>query len=303
MRRRGVLLLCMVATAAAASAIGCPQAVASYPVNWDFSSAVSSGVWYPDVPPPGADNWACRPGAGHPYPVVLVHGTLENQNDNWQALAPVLANDGFCVFTFTYGRTWYSGGIDAIADIYASAQQLGDFIRQVRSATGAGQVDLVGHSQGGMLPRVYMKYDGGVPYVHRLVGLAPDNALPGLSGWTEFVNQFPDAQQVIDEGCPACSQQTTPSFFDALNAGGGTYPAVLYTVIATKDDELVTPAPAQSYLPPGPDVTNESVQDVCPADPVGHAGLPYDPDAVQMVVNALDADQAQPVTCSSGFGL
>jgi pimeloyl-ACP methyl ester carboxylesterase len=303
MQRRLRRLLGCVAAMLATSAVVSAAARAAYPVNWDFSTAVQNGVWYPGTPPPGADNWSCRPSASHPYPVVLVHGTLENQNDNWQALAPVLANDGFCVYTFTYGETWYSGGIDGIADIYASAQQLGSFIEQVRSSTGAGQVDLVGHSQGGMLPRVYMKYDGGAPYVHRLVGLAPDNALPGLSGWTQFVNQFPDAQQVIDEGCPACSEQTTPSFFSALNADGETVSSVLYTVIATTHDEIVTPAPTQSYLPPSVNVTNESVQDVCPNDPVGHAGLPYDRDAVQIVVNALDPANAQPVTCSSGFGL
>lgn len=61
--------------------------------------------------------------------------------------------------------------------------------------------------------------------------------------------------------------------------------------------------PNQSCLPAGRNVADETVQQLCPADPVGHAGLPYDPDALQMVVNALDPRGAQPVICSRGFGL
>src|SRR5437879_1803661 len=104
---------------------------ASFPVNWNVVGALSGGVYFPNTPPPGADNWSCKPTAAHPYPVVLVHGTLENQNDNWQALAPTLANDGFCVFTGTYGQTWYSGGIGEIADVNGSARQLGSLVTQV----------------------------------------------------------------------------------------------------------------------------------------------------------------------------
>ena len=51
----------------------------------------------------------------------------------------MLADDGFCVYTFTFGRTWYSGGVDPIADVYSSAAQLASSIGQVRAATGAGR--------------------------------------------------------------------------------------------------------------------------------------------------------------------
>jgi len=78
---------------------------------------------------------------------------------------------------------------------------------------------------------------------------------------------------------------------------------VLYTIVASTHDEGVTPAPVASFLPAAPNVTNETVQATCPNDPVGHVGLPYDPDAIQMVLNALDPTDTQPVTCSTGFGL
>src|SRR5258708_2052928 len=59
----------------------------------------------PSSMPPGSDNWACHVSAQHPYPVVLVHGTIANQALSWQALSPMLANAGYCVYGFNYGAT------------------------------------------------------------------------------------------------------------------------------------------------------------------------------------------------------
>ncbi|MGW0535165.1 esterase/lipase family protein [Streptomyces sp. NPDC003032] len=56
----------------------------------------------PGVAPPGADDWSCR-GAKHPRPVVLLHGTHVNMAINWNALSPLLKNDGYCVFALNYG--------------------------------------------------------------------------------------------------------------------------------------------------------------------------------------------------------
>jgi hypothetical protein len=74
---------------------------ASYPVPYSFVPdmlAASSGA-----PPPGANICSCHPSEAHPYPVILVHGLLSNQSDNWQTYGPPLANHGYCVFSLTYG--------------------------------------------------------------------------------------------------------------------------------------------------------------------------------------------------------
>src|SRR5207302_6408582 len=109
----------------------------------------------PTASPPGANNWACQPSTAHPYPVILVHGTFGDMSDSWQALSPLLYDNGYCVFALNYGSYNGSGtvGIYATGDIARSARQLSRFGDKVPAATGASKVDLVGPSQGWMMPR------------------------------------------------------------------------------------------------------------------------------------------------------
>jgi triacylglycerol esterase/lipase EstA (alpha/beta hydrolase family) len=118
------------------------------------------------VSPPGANDFSCRPTAAHPDPVVLVHGTLFDQTLTWNLLAPALERAGYCVFALDYGNR-------GTQPIEQSAAQLATFIGRVLSATGAGRVSIVGHSQGGMMPRYYLKFMGGTAHVDKLIGLAP----------------------------------------------------------------------------------------------------------------------------------
>src|SRR3954447_14388981 len=100
----------------------------------------------PGIPPPGANNAACKPAAAHPYPVILVHGTFGDMTVSWNSVAPALESHGLCVWALDYGRRG-TGPIDQSAD------QLVAFIDHVRAVTGAAKVSLVGHSQGGRLSR------------------------------------------------------------------------------------------------------------------------------------------------------
>src|SRR5258705_371135 len=75
--------------------------------------------------------------------------------------SPLLANHGYCVFTFNYGGSSASSIVQGTGDIAASAGQLASFVTRVLAATGAAKADLVGHSQGGMMPRYYLKFLGG----------------------------------------------------------------------------------------------------------------------------------------------
>jgi triacylglycerol esterase/lipase EstA (alpha/beta hydrolase family) len=235
----------------------------------------------------GANNFACQPSQAHPFPVVLVHGTFGDAG-NWATLSPQLADAGFCVFALNYGCQNAQQVICATGPIEESAGQLSGFVDQVLAATRASKVDIVGHSQGGMMPRFYMRFLGGASKVHRLVGLAPSNhgttvdGLQALAAATSGVTN-----------CDACAEQLAGSAFLAnLNAGGDTLPGVRYTVIETRFDEVVTPF-TSAFLS-GPAVTDILLQDSCALDTTGHVSILNDPNAAGWVRNALDANVPAP---------
>ncbi len=97
----GAALVAAPMSAQARALLALPPAAG--PVNYDFATGALAGFLFPQTPPPGADNFGCKPSPAHPDPVILVNGTFANQDDNWQAASPLLANHGYCVFTFNYG--------------------------------------------------------------------------------------------------------------------------------------------------------------------------------------------------------
>jgi triacylglycerol esterase/lipase EstA (alpha/beta hydrolase family) len=237
---------------------------------------------------PGAND-GCMPSDEHPYPVVLVHGTAENEAADWASLAPLLANHGYCVYALNYGETSISLGdrIDAIGDIPTSASQLSAFIDRVLAETGAKQVDIVGHSQGGMMPNYYIKFLGGAAKVHTLIGLAPSNH--GTEGALEqLVTTTPLIDTFVAADAPAIFQQHVGSpFMTKLFADGDTVPGPRYVVIESNQDEIVQPY-TDAFLD-GPDVTNILLQDQCRADLSEHVGIDGDSPALQDVLNQLRA--------------
>ena len=224
----------------------------------------------PGISPPGANDWSCTPSSAHPHPVVLVHGTFGDMTVSWNLISPALKSRGYCVFALDYGNR----GTEAIED---SATELKAFVDRVREATGASKVSIVGHSQGGMMPRYYIKFLGGINRVDDLIGLVPSN-----HGTTN-----PLAPPAGTVGCVACTQQAAGSeFLTNLNAGDETPGSISYTVVTTRYDEVVTPY-RSAYLETGPATTNITLQDRCRLDLTDHLGIIYDSAALAWVVNAL----------------
>jgi triacylglycerol esterase/lipase EstA (alpha/beta hydrolase family) len=252
----------------------------------------------PTASPPGANDFACKPSAAHPRPVVLVHGTFADMADSWQALSPLLVNHGYCVFALNYGAANGSGavGIYGIGDIRQSAAELSAFVDQVLNATGASKVDLVGHSQGGMMPRYYLKNLGGAAKVGTLVGLAPSNHGTTVNGLFTLGSYFPGANSFFG-ACLACEQQEAGSpFLTELNSGGETVAGVSYTVIESRYDEVVTPY-TSAFLS-GSGVTNITLQNQCILDGGEHLSMPYDHIADADVLTALDPTHPQHPLCT-----
>jgi triacylglycerol esterase/lipase EstA (alpha/beta hydrolase family) len=282
---RKPLIVLVVGLLAAVAATSAAAATSQLPVV--YNSLNGDAHSSPTASPPGANDWSCHPSAAHPRPVILVHGTFENMAGNWQALSPLLVNHGYCVFALNYGSYDNSGaaGIDATGPIETSAQQLSTFVTKVLTATGAHKADLVGHSQGGMMPRYYLKFLGGASKVNALIGLAPSNHGTTLDGLNALTSHIPGASS--QPTCPACSEQMAGStFLTKLNAGGDTVPGVRYTVIESRNDEVVTPY-TSAFLT-GPNVTNILLQSQCSLDQGEHLSMAYDHIADGDVLNALD---------------
>ncbi|WP_369779095.1 esterase/lipase family protein [Streptomyces sp. R33] len=255
------------------------------------------------APSSGWNNWSCKPSAAHPRPVVLVHGTFGNSVDNWLGFAPYLVHRGYCVYSLDYGQLPGVPFFNGLGPIDKSAGQLDVFVDKVLASTGAAKTDIVGHSQGGMMPNYYLKFLGGAPKVNALVGLAPDNHGTTLSGLTQLLPYFPGAEDLISSATPGLADQIAGSpFVTKLNAGGDTVPGVRYTVIATKYDEVVTPYRSAFLEGTGSDVRNVVLQDLCPLDLSEHVAIGLtDRIAWHEAVNALDPAHASRTTCASVF--
>ncbi|MFG3352362.1 esterase/lipase family protein [Streptomyces sp. NPDC048001] len=267
-----------------------------------LTSAATATAQTASAPSRGWNDFSCQPSSAHPRPVVLVHGTLGNKIDNWLVLAPYLVKRGYCVFSLDYGQLPGVPFFHGLGPIEESAAQLDAFVERVRTSTGAAKVDIVGHSQGGMMPRYYLKYLGGASEVNALVGLAPNNHGTTLLGLTRLLPYFPGASDLLDRHAPALTAQVAGSdFLTRLNEGGDTVPGVRYTVIATRYDQVVTPYRTQFLS--GPNVRNVLLQDLCPLDFSEHVAIGVlDLVAAHEVANALDPANARRTTCASVFG-
>lgn len=275
------------------------------PVPYQFLAGVPLELTNPGGSAPGSNDWSCKPTAEHPNPVVLVHGTAGNRQTNWATYAPLLANEGYCVFSLTYGAheelPWPLSAIGGMKPMDQSAAQLGAFVDQVLTATGAEKVDLVGHSQGTLMPTYWVKFLGGADKVDKYVSLAPvwkgegafdldRNAAALRAGGMDV------AGPALAPLCGACGQLVAGSpFMNAVRDGGVYEPGITYTNIITRYDEIVIPY--TSGYEEGPNTTNLVVQDFCDRNFGEHLSIAGEPVAAALVLNALDPANQRPVPC------
>jgi triacylglycerol esterase/lipase EstA (alpha/beta hydrolase family) len=275
-----------------------------YPVPYLFSANVVAAALHPGSAPPGSNDWTCQPTTAHPRPVVLVHGLLANMTDNWQTMSPLLANNGYCVFALSYGVPPGTqapmdqfGGLNAMED---SAAELSAFVDRVLAATGARKVDIVGHSEGATMPDYYLEYLGGSAKVLRYVGVSGVKHGTDLHGLGTLINEFrslfpaaPDP--TVGLSCQSCNQFLVGSEYIAKIEARAPAPGVIYTNIATRYDELVTPY-TSSFMS-GPNVTNIDLQSRCALDFSDHLSVISSPITGRHILNALDPANARPAPC------
>jgi len=301
------LVAAVAALAFALSASTAEAGTAEYEVPWTVDAALTAQGQAPDSAPPGANDFDCRPSAAHPEPVVLVHGLLANQTVNWRTISPFLANRGFCVFSLTYGSKdevkmpgYQPGGLRTMQ---SSARELKRFIGRVMRRTDARKVDIVGHSEGSIMPSWYVRFLGGGKVVDDYVGMTTlwegtnTGGLATLDQVAGGLGLSPAMKPTIDRFCSSCRQFLQGSrFFARLHSRGITSRRVTYTSIVTKNDELVVPY-TSGLLAPAKNVTNVVLQDYCPADQAEHLSVFADPVTAGFIYAALDPDRAPDPPC------
>lgn len=292
-------LLWVTAATACATATAVPVAAAGGPPFPQPGAQTS---------PPGANVWSCTPNTAHPRPVVLVHGLGADMSENWSYISPLLAAQGYCVFALTYGVDPRAtippfDQMGGVVPMEQSAQQLSTFVNQVLTSTGASRVDIVGHSEGSLMPDWYVRFLDGAARVDRYVGITPlwqgTNVL-GLATMEQYgrgPGLSPPVVAGVAQICGSCPEFLNGSpFLQRLNSAGGPVAGgVTYTNLMTRYDEAVVPYTSGRLDVPG--VTNIVVQDQCPNDISEHGAMAYDPVVAQDVLNALDPAHAGTVRC------
>ena len=241
-----------------------------------------------------------RPGPALSVPAATLKASLLcSANLTKSSREPILLVPGTTVtpaveFSWSYERAfnqlklpWCAVTLPASAmgDIQVAGEYVVYAIRTMHAATGK-KVQIVGHSQGGMVPRWALRFWPDTrAMVDDMIGMAPSNH--------GTVDAFALCLPVA--GCaPAIWQQETNSpFLQALNSGAETFAGISYTQIYTELDEVVVPnfnETGSSSLHTGAGaISNVAVQSVCPGHITDHLLIgTSDPVAFALVMDALN---------------
>lgn len=243
----------------------------------------------------------------HKNPVIMLHGLSANREVDLNTLSHHLVEDGYCVFSETYGAHTLAPWIGGVKGMRDSAQEVADFIRQVHEKTGADKVDLVGHSEGGVMALyVPMTQPGISDIVERNIALGPAVHGAEYFGFTDLfyiggeVTRNLAALALKTLGCKACDDMATGGdvYQDFQNADSIVQEGNKATIIMSTSDTLVSPEVSRVEEP---GVRNVIVQDTCPDDKVGHAGLAWDKSVWGLIINALTEDYDRSFACEKGL--
>ncbi|MDX3246350.1 esterase/lipase family protein [Streptomyces sp. ME18-1-4] len=210
---------------------------------------------------PGAADPAQLPAQAARPPVVLLHGFIDNRSV-FVLLRRSLAQHGrHRVESLNYSPL--------TCDIRTAAELLGRHIEEICERTGSRQVDVVGHSLGGLIARYYVQRLGGDVRVRTLVTLGTPHSgtrVAPLANAHPIVRQMRPGSEVIEElaqPAPGCRTHFV-SFWSDL-------------------DHLMDPL--ESACVDHPDLLAQNVR----VTGIGHLALPVHPAVATGIRQALDA--------------
>ncbi|MEU6977586.1 alpha/beta fold hydrolase [Streptomyces sp. NPDC046371] len=201
-------------------------------------------------------------GAAAGRPVVLLHGFVDNRSV-FVLLRRALARHGRDrVESFDYSPL--------TGDLRTAAELLGRRVAEIQARTGHAEVDLVGHSLGGLIARYYVQRLGGDARVRTLVMLGTPH-----SGTT--VVPLADAHPLVRQMRPGS---------EVLRELAGPAPGVRTRFVSfwSELDQVMVPVETARLDHPDLIVHNVRVRGI------GHLALPVHPTVAAGVLDALDDD-------------
>ncbi|MEU3918612.1 alpha/beta fold hydrolase [Streptomyces sp. NPDC029004] len=218
----------------------------------------------PDPEPHPSDAALLKTGGPVHPPVVLLHGFVDNRSV-FVLLRRALARHGRQhVECLNYSPL--------MCDIRTAAELLGRHIEQICARTGRCEVDIVGHSLGGLIARYYVQCLGGDLRVRTLVTLGTPHsgtAVAPLASAHPIVRQMRPGSAVIEElttPAPGCRTRFV-SFWSDL-------------------DQIMVPV--ETACIDHPDLIAQNVR----VSGIGHLALPVHPAVAAAIREALESSDS-----------
>lgn len=232
------------------------------------------------------------PAAGNlsdPVPVIALHGTLDSPGA-WAPLADGLRSLGRRVYVPAYGNR----GTAALADSVAEVE---DYINGVCAETNSDTVDIVAHSQGGLLAFLLFTRLANLEYerisfrrVISVSGSVGGVNLTGISrilGWRNgSLARWLMGQALADQIAVAAGKYELPTANTAPHLRGRKATAPDWINVISHHDSLVIPwsDTAQSFLPDSRTVLLESELE---GRSVAHWKQQTDPEVIDLITRLL----------------
>ncbi|WP_137993852.1 lipase family alpha/beta hydrolase [Streptomyces vilmorinianum] len=226
-------------------------------------------------PEAGAGGGTAGPGTDAGRPVVLLHGFVDNRSV-FVLLRRSLARQGGRrhIESFNYSPL--------TCDLRAAADLLGRHVEELCARAGHHEVDIVGHSLGGLIARYYVQRLGGDTRVRTLVMLGTPHAGTTAAPWAgahPLVRQMRPGSEVLRElaePAPDCRTRCV-SFWSDL-------------------DQVMVPVETARLDHPDLVVHNVRVSGI------GHLALPVHPTVAAGIRQALDSEESAAATPEAGSG-
>lgn len=209
-----------------------------------------------------------KAGAAPGRPVVLLHGFVDNRSVFVLLRRALARHDRRPVESFNYSPL--------TCDLRAAAELLGRHVEALCARTGRHEVDIVGHSLGGLVARYYVQRLGGDSRVRTLVMLGTPHSGTAAAPWVgahPLIRQMRPGSEVLRdlaEPAPDCRTRCV-SFWSDL-------------------DQVMVPVETARLDHPDLQVHNVRVSGI------GHLALPVHPTVVAGILEALDVEDPADAT-------